>query len=35
MKLFDEYLDLLIILMPVIVLPIIGICIAIAWFSSH
>jgi len=35
MKLFDEYLDLFIILTPVIVVPIIGICIAIAWFSPH
>ena len=36
MKLFDEtFLDLLMILTPVIVMPIIFTCIAIAWFSSH
>ena len=37
MKPFDGtfLLDMLIILTPVIVVPIIGICIAIAWFSSH
>jgi hypothetical protein len=35
MKRFDEFLDLLLILTPVIVTPIIFMCIAIAWFSSH
>jgi hypothetical protein len=36
MKLFDDtFLDLLIILTPVILVPIIFTCIAIAWFSSH
>jgi type III secretory pathway component EscS len=28
-------LDLFLILTPVIVVPIIGVCIAIAWFSPH